>query len=285
MLKVLLVRFARFGENFQFRLDGPAGHGMFVRGLDKEGTETSMKWTTVVTTTKRAEPTLAETIDSLVTAGFKWPIVCADGHVELPDRGCYYVGHDDKTGAYPNYQRAISLALCQSPPADFIMACQDDILMARGAKRWMESQIASWGDTSQVGFWSLYVPMVNIRRYSGGEFNEREKREQGFWWQIYGEDLPRRTYGALAFVWPRKSAEAFVERAPRKRDKSKVDYRCGEFCRNEGLQVWMPRKSLVEHTGRTSTVHGDVPWDEHRHAVEYVKDVTELMDGESNGEV
>lgn len=140
-----------------------------------------LKWSVVVTTAPRQKPKLKTTIQSLLTAGWKDPIVFAEPDSPTCDATTYT--NPTKLGVFHNWLKATNYAL--NSGADVIMTVQDDVWFHPDSKWFAES--ALWPEN--CGFLSLYTPL----HYSIVQGKMKP-------WGIY-PIFTRSLWGAMAMLW------------------------------------------------------------------------------------
>lgn len=209
----------------------------------------------VVTTAPREVSYLEQTMASLHDAGFSAVAISDDA---------------ERAGINANYKAAIRQVL-ERQEADAILVCQDDIVVAKGLADWLKS--LEWPG-EHVGCLSLYCAQPY------------QQADTGFWeFPLQPTRIMRqpwaKVYGALCMLWPRASAERFVNDPPPFIGKSKVDQLIGKWCMETGHSLWVHSPSLVEHIGSTSTCGGHNTLTPSRIAGQYLKDVNTL--GEMGG--
>lgn len=208
-----------------------------------------MKIEAYVTTAPRPVDYLQRTLDSLTEAGFQSVHVVEDN-----------IG----SGISATYRKTLTEAL--AVPSDAILVCQDDILVAAGLAGWLET--LEW-PAENIGCVSLYCAGPH-------------RKEQSGWWEqslVPTDKLKQpwvKVYGALAMLWPRQSAEAFLAYNPHLLWKSKVDQLIGKWCMETGRRLFVHSPSLVEHIGAVSTFGGHSTLTPARMAGQWVHDVRGL---------
>jgi hypothetical protein len=211
------------------------------------------RWAVGVLTSPRRRPTLEITMERLIRAGWERPYLFLDGTVRVPERYTHLPGalREPRIGNWPNYYLALSELSMRHPEADAYLLVEDDALLYDGEnlREYMEQSLWPGLRPSLV---SLYCPSD----YTAREFGWRPHR--GEW-----------TIGALAFVFPRRLARAFLldegvchHRWGRWQEDdqglSNADVVVGRWARRRGIPVWYPTPSLVQHIGETSTLGLDL---------------------------
>jgi len=184
-------------------------------------------WLVFVTSCPRREPTLQRTVESLARAG--WPDVSVTFDAE-------------RRGSLTNFVRALRLATLK--PSQRILIAQDDVQFAPNLRDHLDA-IPNW----PTGVVSLWLPMSH--QPTGNK-----------WWQLNEGDLPRKAYGALAYVLGFGLACEIQGHALAKPElpPNKTDLFVGRFCKQYGVPYWYPSRSYCQHIGRTSTISEGVAW-------------------------
>lgn len=197
---------------------------------------------TAMTTCKRKEPTVNESLQSVADAGFDRPLVVEDL---------------DKMGAWNTFRRALATLISHRPQADAYLMLQDDIRVSANCRSYVQK--ALWPSGSDTGACSLYCSGM----YEHGDDG----------WNRHTTD----TFGALAICFTPLSARLFIAgTSPSRRGEAQVDLRVGRWCRLAGMSYWIHYPSLVEHTGMTSTISG-LPMMRSRRAKAFCEDASTLQ--------
>lgn len=198
-----------------------------------------MRWAVAVTAAPRDGAFyLGDTVDSIRAAG--WPDGIVYAEPGTPDCLWPMVYSDKASGPWPQFQRA--MLGCLAGPCDAVAVFQDDCLVARGCRRWLESEMES-GKVPDSGIVSLYSCQAAAMRYA---------KKQG-WFQIPAK--PRSSvHGAVAIVLTRFVADMLAADIPRPDARASTDYRLEVWCRDNGLPVVQHHPSLVRHVGKVSAV-------------------------------
>ena len=160
----------------------------------------SEKWTVVVTTAPREEPTLHECIDSLQACGWD-PVVFAEPGSEKTD--CLTFENEQRKGVWHNWLASCRWALEQNTAC--VLTVQDDIVLHPQSRELIER--IQW--PSLAAFVSLYT----AKHYQ----LKRPKAEEGD--DDFGELLPNGLHrivtgafwGACAMAWAPGALRAVVE--------------------------------------------------------------------------
>ena len=187
-----------------------------------------MEISCAVTTAPRNVSYLEATIQSILDAGFPYPIVAED---------------DNRRGAWATWQYAIKMALVED--SDAIMIFQDDIQCARGLADWLHWPVSQ---IEMIGACALYHPVIPPEY---GPSSEREGWNrvhfpEGPGWAIMAD-------GACALLMPRGSAEELADF--QWDSKTRIDHAVGTYCRMRGRSFWRHNPSLIEHVGDVSAIN------------------------------
>lgn len=203
-----------------------------------------VKIASAITTCKRqGVDYLPATLESLHSAGFD-PQIVQDAEL---------------AGSWPTLRRALAGLLERS--GDALAVFQDDILIAKGCREWLEGQL--WPSPEEkIGVVSLYTASVNHLR--DGWFT--------------ADDLPVwRPWGACALVFTRHFAQRVLYDPTNRAFLSGSDTSIGTACRRDGLKWWMHSPSMVDHVGAISAVNPfAVKLDKDRTAINWCRDVATI---------
>lgn len=226
-----------------------------------------MNIASIVTTCKRPGVSyLNATLRSLRTAGFD-PDVMLD--------------HELK-GSFRNFKDALQFIV--RPDADAVIVFQDDIEVAAGLRAWLDSNL--WPhNPEKIGVLSLYTSSLRDHPMTGWQELQLNVNDEN-------SGRPRLSLGALgalAYVFPIRSARQFLKDDPRVEMLSSTDIFVGEWCANSGLQYWTMQPSLVQHIGEVTTFTKRYPTvvplapciTEARQAKRFCNDVSQLVVGET----
>lgn len=183
-----------------------------------------MRWSVWVTTCEREAPTLSTTLQSLAKAG--WPEVGV-----LVD--------SEKSGSRNAFLRTCELAINSMAPR--ILLVQDDVLFAPGLREHLERQAAH-----RDGVVSLWLPEAHEDHLD--------------WWRLNDDDLPRRAYGALAYVLDPLTALDIHLMGNYNGQPNKTDYFVGHACKQLDIPYWYPPRSYCQHFGQQSTISPGIPF-------------------------
>jgi len=228
------------------------------------------QWAAAVTTARRGADYLTGTLKSLAMAGWLRVHVFADVGADPVDSQPWHPS-DRWLGPYQNFLRALEALADIYPNADAYAVFQDDILVSRGCRLWLEGQL--WPDP---------LPGV-VSLYTAAEI--AAGRNDG-WFGLDPALLPRKAYGALAYVFPPAHAKKFLSSPPKHGSRTMLDVAVGRWCRENGLPYVQHVPSLVQHVGEVSAItrgpdeqrpRAPRPWTTARHAGDgWVPDVAQL---------
>ncbi|MCG6154357.1 hypothetical protein [Rubinisphaera margarita] len=208
------------------------------------------RWSVGMTTAPRRVLTLEASVRSVFLAGWHDVRLFAEPGTKLP-ADFVSLGRsdrDEKLGAFSNWYLALSELYLRTPHADAFMVLQDDVVLARGLREYLDNQL--WPDP-KVGVVSLYCPS-HVTLAVGCGFGITN--EGWGWW------------GALALVFSNPGIRAFLSdievlnhRHHGPDDGSRnIDSVVGAWSRRSGLPFYVHCPSLVSHIGGASTIWGDV---------------------------
>jgi hypothetical protein len=202
-------------------------------------------WAVGVTTAPRPRPTLSACLESLFRAGWQVPRLFVDSAVTIPDRFSELpvTLRETKLGPWPNYYLSLVELLMREPEADAFMLVQDDVILddRYDLRGYLEKYL--W-PADPIGAVSLYCSKVYTQPQAG-------------WHEFAGPWV----WGALTFVFSRESAKRFVtdpsvfeHRGHPDDGLIKVDVEIGRWAHAQGLPIYFPTPSLVQHIGDTSSL-------------------------------
>ena len=207
---------------------------------------TVREWAVGITTAPRAIPTIEQTLQSLSEAGWIDARLFAEPGSEIPPAFSQLpvVFRETRLGAFSNWYLALSELYLRQPRADAYFLCQDDVLLARGLREYLEREL--WPD-ERLGVVSVYA---------GGERFAR--LPQGF----HRDDSGWESLGALAYVFPNVAVRSLLghplilnhrRRGPANGTVN-IDSIVGEWCRQSGFAAYVHAPSLARHLGEASTL-------------------------------
>ena len=171
----------------------------------------------------------------------------------MPERygGLPGVVREPRVGNWPNYHLSLAELAMRHPDADAYFLVEDDALLydSENLREYLEQ--ALW-----PGFRPCLVSLYCPSDYSAGKIGWRTIR------------IPW-TLGALAFVFPRRLARAFLLDPTVCRHRwrgwqdpggglANADAVIGEWAWRKRIPIWYPTPSLVQHIGATSTLGLDL---------------------------
>ncbi|MCD0460505.1 hypothetical protein [Roseiconus lacunae] len=198
------------------------------------------RWSVVITTSPRRQPTLQICYDSLVASGWSDPAIAIDGvdGVVRPPGSNVIAERANPVGAWPAW--IASLRYLVSTDADVVMIVQDDTLFPeiQCLKQYVDQNL--WPNDHSIV--SLYTSSDDVRP---------DNRWQPF---------PRRwALGALAMAFPQRLAHNLLAAIDARQldfieGDAGIDTRIGVWAQRHGIEIWHPSPSLVQHIGQVSTV-------------------------------
>ena len=217
-----------------------------------------MRWSVGVLTAPRPRSRLAETVRSLAQAGWSDLTLRAEPGTPVAQdrRGVRVVVNDRRLGPHLNFRTTLHGLLTEQPAADAYAVFEDDILVTKNLRSWLESR-GLW-PSDRVGVLSLFTAAVNDRPEDG-------------WHPCVG--LPGRAYGAQAFVFPPDCARAYLAMPQPRSTWGQQDYWVGWWCLKSGLEYWMHSPSFVRHIGDASSII-DQPLNEYRQCRRFVEEIS-----------
>jgi len=152
--------------------------------------------------------------------------------------------HKPATGAFPNYVLSLCELYMRNPNADAYLLMQDDavIFSSTATREYVESVL-----------WPIDGPCI-ASLYCSAKYS----KEESGWHQFEGNWV----WGAVAFVFSPEaiklfltSMEVFNHRAqPDDKGLSRIDVVIGNVARANGIPMYYPSPSLVQHIGTISTI-------------------------------
>jgi hypothetical protein len=221
-------------------------------------------WAVGVVSSPRRLPTLDLTLESVIRAGWDRPYLFLDGTARVHERFGHLPGvlRDGRVGCWPNYYLALAELLLRHPDADAYLLAEDDAQFydLESLREYLEEML-----------WPQRRPCL-VSLYCPGPYSAHDFR-----WQALGSEW---NLGALAFVFPRQLARAFLldrhvcaHRWSRWAEDdgglSNTDLVIGEWAMRRRIPIWYPTPSLVQHIGVTSTLGLDLQATGERRALEW----------------
>ncbi len=222
-------------------------------------------WAVGITTAPRRIPTLGSCAESILHAGWPEPKLFVDGKTEIPESIATLETsrRDSSIGAFPSYVVSLLELYMQHPRADAFMMVQDDALMlGTPATRDYLEKILWPCDGPCIA--SLYCST----RYSQIEHGWHQLDEPWVW-------------GAVAFVFSREAVKALLtspllathREQPEDKGLYRIDVLIGQFAEEEGIPIYYPTPSLVQHIGTISTIWNTARAVNSRHARYFIGDL------------
>lgn len=214
---------------------------------------------------EKAPTLLAQSVNSVLAAGFDQLHLFAWDDVTL-GKGVYQDGvqvHRTRERLWPfqNFLFGLRTMLAVAPDADGYMIFQDDVVVAKNLRSWLDQSL--WPDGRDDGLVSLYTPAILTDQLGG---------HHSGWFQMPmpAKDARQRknephtvgTYGAQAILMSGKFARAFLKPRPDLRNMNKTDHWLARFCYENDLPYWHHDPSLVRHAGAKTPSFYDMPMDQ-----------------------
>ncbi len=204
------------------------------------------RWAVGVTTAPRAQPSLADCLTSMKSAGWTDPRLFVDGHVDVPEPfdGLPRTARTPQLGAWPSYYLALAEMLMREPAADAFLLVQDDVVFAPGfdVRTYLEQ-----------AFWPGKKPAI-VSLLCPGPYTRPDPG-----WYPFNDDW---IWGAQAFVFSPLAARAFLadtsvvcHRDSRDRNPTAdIDWCVGQWASRHKQPIYYPTPSLVQHVGQISSL-------------------------------
>jgi hypothetical protein len=196
-----------------------------------------LHWAISVLTCDRQVSYLERTRASLRRAG--WPV-----HSTYIDTA--------RAGCYRGWRSALAHLLHESPAADFLLLCEDDIAVTAGCRDLLDLYPP---DPHAIN--SLYCAAPN-------------HDDSVFGWHGVAR-LPRCALGALAYAMTPDMARRFLADPPLPDWADGTDMAMGKFCQRERLPYMVHSPSLVQHIGTVSSLREPSHDEQSRHAKRWLK--------------
>lgn len=228
-------------------------------------------WSVGVTTAPRPLETLERTLESLDVAGWSLVHVFAepDSPVSLSVDPSYWHQRSQKLGAFSNWYVALTELVIRDPFADAYLLCQDDIVLCRDTRAYLEETL-----------WLSERPQV-VSPYCAEVHDSGE--QNGF----FVANAGWHTCGALALIFPNAIARSLLcdslllhhRRNGPRHGHSNIDSIIGQWCQRSGIAFLMHAPSLVEHIGHHSSLWGgETPPSPRRRAGSYLPSSLSVLD-------
>jgi len=212
-------------------------------------------WQVAITTAPRPTDYLPATIKSLAEAGWPDVQVFAEPGTPVPP-GVPSIVAQRRLGPWLAFWTALSSLLATGRHGASLAVFQDDVLVARNLRWWLEAE--PW--PPEAGVVSLYLSET-----------QAEGRPAG--WSALDPD--RVPYGACGVVMRSDVARRLVDEPPHRGNGRMTDTWLGAFCERAGLRFWQHRPSLVR-PGKRPIIR---PWIPARHEGKFVEDASLLAHG------
>lgn len=159
-------------------------------------------------------------------------------------------------------------ALMRTCDEPWLVVFEDDILVARGLRGWLENNLPGEGVVS------LYTSTT----HDGNDGWKKIALEPA-----WDDPQPwRNNLGACALAMPRDVAMKYIMHDPQRERTDRVGSSIGQFCHRYGIPFWVHNPSLVQHVGAISCIRNNSLTPE-RVAARFCKDVRELEQRNDHG--
>ena len=198
------------------------------------------KWAVGVTVAPRKNPTFERCYESFLEAGFK-PQIFKEPGVSLDPKFFKYgvTERPRRLGAWNNWLSSLYELRQKNPNADAYAIFQDDVMLCRDIKTYLEQEL--W-PSSFTAFVSVFTP----NHYRGNSVWNPIDQGVNLWM-------------AQTFIFPPLAVDSIL-RHPIirgwKGDKN-IDSKIGEWARNIGMLPYYHTPSLGQHVGHDSTIWGE----------------------------
>jgi len=196
-------------------------------------------WTCGVTTVaQRVEDgTLADTLTSIIDAGFPQPRIFCDGAANIDGDVTYRI---PRTNAFSNWMLAAWELYLRHPHSKYYAIFQDDCVVARNTRRYLDT----W-DYPERGYWNLYTH----------EKNGRADMAKGW------HPASKRGFGALGLVFDNTTLKVLLThehminrpKSPVRGGKN-IDGGIVTALKQAGWTEYVHMPSLMQHIGDKSTL-------------------------------
>jgi hypothetical protein len=203
-----------------------------------------MIWSTGITTARREPSTFDRTMLSLARAGFD-PHIFKDWGVSI-DPVFLKNGLTERSepvGAWKNWLEGLKELRSSNPSADFYGMFQDDIVLCKNIRPYLEHNLWPSEKTAVV---SIFTPCG----YSSGKSRGWEKIE-------LGRDL----WMAQAYIFNPAHIDTILndEGILSWQGRQNIDSNVGECLQNNSLEIYYHVPSLCQHFSMTSAIYPDKP--------------------------
>jgi len=196
----------------------------------------------ITTVPQRVTTLLPPTLKSLARAGFDCPHLFVDGLVKAVDGAASITQREQPVGAFGNWILAAWELYVKEPQARLYAICQDDILMCRGVKEYVERC-----DFPKMGYLNLFTFASNEIIIS--------TKEKGW---CKSDQLGR---GAVALVFSHPTLitllqqSHMVNKPQLPKGNMSIDGAIQHaLVRQAGIVEYIHNPSLVQHTGCVSVI-------------------------------
>lgn len=193
----------------------------------------------------RGDTLLPRTVESLKGAGFPTPTIFVDGDSDYKSWAARFnlpvVCRYPKVGAFGNWILALAELMVRNPFADYYAIFQDDIIISRNVRQYIEHGYPS------DGYLNLYTfPRNQVLTDRVGWFKSDQSG-------LGALGLVFRRYAAVSLLTEQGPVDKPRTIDPQRRHKF-VDGGVVNAMRHAGLWEYCHSPSLVQHTGTRSTL-------------------------------
>lgn len=207
-----------------------------------------------MTTAPRADSTIDMTLARLKLVGWDSVIVCAEPGTPMPkkmvqQRRLVWEVNAEKLGPAPNMMNALAMAGENDGRVLFV---QDDVTFAVGLRGLLDAMWPHFSDASGGRFVaSCYVSSMQQKMSPA----PGASLAGCHWWNFLHHRPADALHGALCFAMPSRVAAEIASSGIRQGSLCNAERNVHLWCRRNSAKLWLPRVSLCEHIGVTSTVH------------------------------
>lgn len=196
-----------------------------------------------VTTAPRRVSHLEKTIKSIELAGFESVHVFSEPGVEkLPEVNHWYE-NESKLEVLHNWCTGLYQLYANNPNADWYVMCQDDIVMCRGVREYLQQLKPP---DLECGLVSLYTS--NGKNIQGVKLEKEKYLSDVSVGQLVRANKGQSLWGACCYVLTTQAISVIVRHMDLTGHPRRLDYRVPELLWEHGLSVWYHLPSLVQHT-------------------------------------